>query len=151
MPNFGLWYARGPEVVRAAKPASAFSKGDLLVFDSSSSLSRAPILVGDIAIAGVANSDSLSSFNNEIPYTVADPRTVFWSISSTVGSALTPGRELDFVEDNAGRPYVNDSELTSMVLVEEIEAEGPDPSVQSRVLVRFLATQSTATTRLEQY
>lgn len=153
MPD-GLWYARGPAVMREGIPGSAFSKGDLLVFDSGSSLSGAPIAgagLNNIAIAGVAKADSLQSFNDKVPYVLADPSAIFWSVA-TQGSAFTPGFEVDFDVDAAGRPVVLDSQATARFVIEEVEADGPDPSVQSRVLGRFIGLGSADTVkRLEQY
>lgn len=148
----GLWYARGPAVEREGIPASAFSQGNVLIFNSSSSLSRAPILNLDaVVIAGVAKADSDKSFNLKVPYIVADPNVVFWSVSSTAASAFTVGTELDLVEGTAGEPFVADSRVTARMVVEEVEALLPDQSVQSRVLVRFLATGSEASKKLEVY
>lgn len=142
--NFtGLRYAFGPADIEEAIAASAFSKGDLLVYDSTSSLSRAPVAtLGSIDIAGVALAPSLQSFRNQVPFIKAGPDTVFWSVI-TPGSNVTAGIELDLVDDNAditdlGRPIVNTSTNTGRVVVERPIARMEQDSGVSRVLVRFI-------------
>ena len=83
-----LYYAGGPLEIEHGKPASAFSRGDLLQFTtSSSSLSYADVLAaaGQI-IAGVALSSSTESVSDKVPYIVAQPLTRFW-ITATPASA----------------------------------------------------------------
>jgi hypothetical protein len=95
-----LWYAKGPLVVREAVPGSAFSKGDILMYTSASSLSRvftSSASVGALAaglVIGVAQCSSLESYNNKCSYIVADRDTIFWS-DATIGSQFTAGESLD--------------------------------------------------------
>ena len=83
-----LYYAGGPLEIRHAKPASAFSRGDLLDFSvSDSSLSYADVLAAaGQRTAGVALSSSTESVQDKVPYIVAQPLTRFW-ITATAASA----------------------------------------------------------------
>jgi hypothetical protein len=138
MPN-GLWYASGPYEMDEAIPSSAFSEGDVLVYDSNSSLSQWDITEGAGDIVGVAATDSLNSFNDKCSYVKALPLTVFWSIA-TAGSAFTAGEEVDVDVDAAGRPVLVTSANTARFVVELNTALLDDvaPSTQSRQRVRFL-------------
>lgn len=140
MPN-GLWYARGTYKTRTAVAASAFSKGDLLMYDSSSSLSRWDVRFPSGAkIAGVALADSLDSFtDNKVPYIVPDADTVFWS-RVTPTSAFTPGLEVDLVPDAAGRPVADTSSNSARFVFEEIGNSLPDQSTQSYGMGRILSS-----------
>lgn len=82
-----LFYAGGPMEIEHGKPASAFSKGDLLQFDSGSSLSFADArFAAGTIIAGVALSSSIESVADKVPYIVAKPETRFW-ITATAANA----------------------------------------------------------------
>ena len=147
MPN-GLWYARGPHNGKEAIPASAFSRGDILMYTSESSLSRYNEL-GTAAnvIAGVALADSDQSFNNKVPYLIAEIGTVFWS-RATPASSYTPGEQVDFDVDGAGRPVVVNSQTTPAFVVEEVTVDIAGQSAQSVILGRFIAGTSTSTALL---
>lgn len=146
MPN-GLWPARNLKPMAEGVPASTFSKGDILVFNSNSSLSRpAYAALDSLPIAGVAAADSWQSWNNKVPYWVADPETVWWS-AATQGSAHTKGQILDFDVNAAGRPVAVASVATPRFVVEEHQSQMADASVQSKVLGRFLVTGSADTVK----
>lgn len=144
MPN-GFWYAGGDtHTFEASIPSSAFSKGDLLTYTSTSSLSRINELMPSGAdIAGVALCDSIDSIDNRVPYLVPGPDTLFWaSLNSASGSAVTPGDEYDIAFAVANNRYYVDPGSTSSVRVAVVR--GPtgvgsvSQSVQSKVLCRLI-------------
>lgn len=135
----GLRYAFGPAEMEEGRPSSAFSKGDILVYDSTSSLSRAPLLtLSTIDIAGVAAANSLQSFRNQVTFFKAGPDTVFWSDLTGGISTLSAGRELDFVEDSEAHPMAINSELTARAVVERELARTNQDSGATRILVRLI-------------
>lgn len=91
-----LYYASGPKEETTGIPASAFRKGDLLVFTSASSLSRAAVIPAANTIVGVALAHSTQSINNQVPYIVVrGERTVFWSDMSSVVTIAERGAAKD--------------------------------------------------------
>ncbi len=146
MPN-GFWYAGGDtHVFESAQPASAFSKGDLLMFDSNSSLSRLPsVATGTFGndIAGVATSDSNDSIDNVVNFVVPGPDTLFWaSLDSASGDALLPGTECDvFFAVANGRYYVepdSSASATAVIVRGSAGVGAVSQSVQSKVLCRLI-------------
>jgi len=94
--QYGVRYAYGSRIIRAAIPASAFSEGDLLMYNSASSLSRIPAtFASGVDIAGVALSASTASYQNKVSYLIPNFDTVFMS-ECTTGSQFTAGTEWDF-------------------------------------------------------
>lgn len=142
MPSYSLWHAYGPKEMREAVPSSAFSAGDVLCFDSNSSLSRMPADFG-LPVAGVAASASTSSANNKVPYIVPQADSVFWS-ECTTGSQMTPGELLD-LEYTSARFMVSTSQNTGTVTIERNSEDIGGQSVQSRVLVKFVRSAFTGT------
>ena len=137
MPN-GFQYARGSYEAEEIIPSSAFSKGDLLMLTSTSSVSR----INPYAIAagsevfGVATCDSNQSIANKVTVLRPKPDTIF-RVPVDAGSALTKGRSsgVSFVVAT-GRYYADGSGTTLPVAVVAGVAEC-DQSVQSHVLVRI--------------
>ena len=144
MPN-GFWYAGGEtHVIESSIPSSAFSKGDILAFTSTSSISRASeVFVAGENYAGVALSDSVDSLNDQVPYLVPGQDTLFWgSLQSADATALTPGLHCDIGFDVAeGRYFVDPSSTNSLraVIIRGNAGVGSvDQSVQSKVLCRLI-------------
>lgn len=135
----GLYPAQGGGKVLKAIPASAFSRGDILVYNSSSSLSRMPDLFpSTIDIAGVALNDSSASIKNEVLYHVPDFDTIYFS-DCTPGSTFTRGANVNYNYNAATKGYVANTSAGTVVAVCErgvVEVEGQ--SVQSRILVRLI-------------
>lgn len=134
-----VWYAYGPKEMGECKPASAFSKGDVLVYTSASSLSRLPEPVTSAAsIAGVATCDSTQSVRNLVTFIKVNSDTVFWS-HATPGSSYTVGAAVNFnygaLTNGTG---ANGSTGTVLARAERAIADIEGQSVQSRVLVRFI-------------
>jgi len=130
-----LYYAGGPLEIRHGKPASAFSRGDLLDFTaSSSSLSYADVLAAaGQRTAGVALSSSTESVNDEVPYIVAQPLTRFW-ITATPASAgsATRGYTSELSAHGSGDWQLGDanSGLTLNALVRS--ESSTDPTIVQR-------------------
>lgn len=135
----GFRHARGFSISDEGIAASAFSRGDLLMYDSNSSLSRADTLFPAGAdIAGVAKADSTDSINDLVPYEKPQADSVYWSrITNAVSSDLTKGQELDVEVDGNGRHYVNDSTNSARLVVEQ-GTQDIDQSDLSRALVKFI-------------
>lgn len=146
MPN-GFWYASGNARFESAIPASAFSKGDLLMFTSTSSLSRVPSVAtgtdtsGDIA--GVATSDSNDSIDNKVGFIAPEADTLFWARwLDAQASNATPGAEGDiFFSTSSGRYFVTTaSAATARVVIVRgnVGVGAVDQSVESKVLVKLI-------------
>lgn len=141
MPN-GLWYAGGDYTTEHAIPASAFSKGDLLMFNSASSLSRVPSVATGTTdeIAGIALADSVNSIDNKVPYLVPQPDTLFWaSWATNLTSNATPGTECDFFYAVANNRYylTHESANSARAVVVRGNAD-VGQSVQSKLLVKLI-------------
>lgn len=116
-----LWYAAGPEHVSEGIPASAFSKGDFLVYNSASSLSRLQTSTNSLGaaiadIVGIAMADSLESINNKVPYLVLQENTVLWS-DCTTGSQFSRGEGVDF-EYTGATFRVTTSQITPIAYIQ---------------------------------
>lgn len=134
----GLWYASGDYITDERKPASAFSKGDLLALNSSSSLSRLnPYAIAAGTIFGVATCDSTQSIRDLCTVLIPGPSTLFWS-ATTAGVSLEAGDEsaLSFVAASPYRQFADDSSTTPSVVVVKGAAE-VDQSRVSKLLVRL--------------
>lgn len=137
MPN-GFWYAYGERHMEEIIAGSAFSKGDILALDSSSSLSRLnPYAAAAGTIYAIANSDSTNSINNKCVVTEIRPTTAFWS-ATTSGVTLIRGENsgVSFDATAPGRYWVDESTATNVVVIDKGTAE-VDQSDQSKVIVRF--------------
>ena len=133
-----LWPAGANPLISECIPASTFSKGDLVMYDSASSLSRIPETFEDADdIAGVALADSTQSLNNKVPFVVAEEDTLFWSDCTTV-SQLTAGMVVDFEYTDATY-LVSTSVTTPRAVIEHAggSQEILGQSTRSRVLVRL--------------
>lgn len=143
MPN-SFWYAGGPCETLHAKPASAFSKGDLLMLDSTSSVSRVNVLLASgVDWVGIALGDSNQSILGNVPYLRVDERTELWcSLATNLTSHVTPGVEADILFSTANnRQYFDPASANSVRAVCVRGTAGPlsvDQSVQSKVLVRLI-------------
>ena len=137
MPN-GFWYASGPCRKDERKAGSAFSKGDLLALDSTSSLSRLnPYATITAAIYGVATADSTDSINGLCGCVVVQPTTYFWSAATIGGTYLTGDASgVSFSAAKPGRYWVEDSTNSAIVSVIRGDAH-IDQSQMSRVIVQF--------------
>ena len=136
-----IYYASGPERYSTGIPASAFSKGDILVYTSASSLSRLQTSSQSVGAAvadiiGIALASSLESIDNQVPYLVLKENTVCWS-DCTTGSQMTRAEPLDF-EYTGATFRVTTSAITPIAI---IDANGASNDVidsnTSRVRIVF--------------
>lgn len=137
MPN-GFWYASGPRRAAEGIPASAFSKGDILALNSSSSLSRLnPYAATTGTQYAIADADSIDSIRNKVPVTVIMPDTYFWS-ATTSGVTLITGENsgVSFVAAAPGRYWLDESTATAIFTVVE-GTDRIDQSIQSKVIGQF--------------
>lgn len=134
----GFRPAGGDFKVREAKAASAFSRGDLVQYDSNSSISRFDVLLAaNDDIAGVALADSTDSINDLVPYMIPDSDTLFIS-RYTGGTRQDPGDELDIVENANGRSVVDTSTNSVRFVVEQGTLQARDQSVNSVLIGRLI-------------
>lgn len=136
-------HASGPVIREEFKPVSAFTRGDLLAFTSTSSVSRINELMasGD-DIIGVAEANSTQSINGRVLVAIPMPGSQWYaSAHSATGSAMTPGQPFDvsYALANGGQ-YVTTSATTPRVVIVKgtIGTMPLDQSVESRVLVQFI-------------
>lgn len=139
----GLRYSRGPFQTREAEPASAFSAGDILQYDSNSSLSGIDTSYpSGTDIAGVALSASADSIGwadgvTRVPYIVPQADTYFLS-ECTPASQFTAGQEVDFDVDGNGRPVVVTSQNSVRAVVIRGTQEIQGQSDLSRVEIGLI-------------
>lgn len=134
---YGVRYAYGTRVIRAAIPSSAFSEGDILMYDSNSSLSRIPAtFASGVDIAGVALSASTASYQNKVSYIIPMFDTVFMS-ECTIGSQFTAGEEHDF-EYTSARFMLSSSTNSVRAVVLRGTAD-ISQSQRSQCLIQFIS------------
>ena len=140
----GFTYAYGNSQTVEAIPASAFSKGDVLMLDSTSSVSRInATFASGVDIYGVAESNSNDSVNNKVLVRIPGADCVWLaSLSTVLTSQVTPGVEADILFGTPnGREYVDPSSANSVRVAVVRGTAGPaalDQSVHSQVLVSFI-------------
>lgn len=117
------------------QPGSAFSKGDVLELDGSN-VSGWRVVSGP-DIYGVAMSDSVDSYNDNIVVQLPGPDDVFFS-TVTPNSLLSVGDEVDLVFDANERHVVNTSTNTARVVIVKGQNDVLGQSDESRVLVKFI-------------
>ena len=137
----GMLPTQGSDSIEDGVPSSAFSRGDVLVLDSASSLSGYDIL-GIGPVFGIALADSVNSIFNRVPVSIPHADTIYLS-ACTPNSTFTVGEKFDIVRDANGRSIVDSSQLTLRVVVVRPQAGPPyggvkNQSVESRIMVKFL-------------
>lgn len=125
------------------RPASAFTNGDLLMLDSTSSVSRIPeLMASGVDIIGVATCNSGQSINGRVPVLIPNAETLFWaSCHSATGSGMTPGQEFDvsYALANGGQYVTTSADSVRVVIVRgTIGANAVDQSITSQVLVKLI-------------
>ena len=140
----GFTYYSGPEGdVVEIKPASAFTRGDLIMLTSASSASRiGELMASGNDIFGVAEADSSKSINNVVPVRIPDADTVFVaSAHSATGSAMTTGQEFDvsYAIANGGQYVTTSADSVRVVIVRGTTGlNAMDQSTTSQVAVKLI-------------
>lgn len=136
----GFVYSGGPFDILWGRPASAFSKGDIVQLDSTSSVSRINILMTS-DIYGVADAGSDQSINNLVPILIPTSATEFLASVDTTASTLTPGVECDvlFGAGN-GRHYITSSANSVRAVIKRGNAgdNALSQSNHSQAIVRLI-------------
>ncbi len=137
MPFVHAYRAGGgvPLVIESAA-TSAFSRGDIVMFDVGSTVSRIVEIFGTDT-AGVALAASVDSINGLVPVLIPDMADVFTS-NVTPGNVSIRGAEVD-VEFDSGRPTVVASTNTPVVVIVDPTTDVLGQSDASRVRVRFIS------------
>lgn len=126
-----------PAIVESAISGSKFSRGDLLLFDVGSTVSKLGPNADEADIAGVALADSNDSINALIPVLLPDMADVFLS-DSTAGTAFVIGAEHD-VDIFNSRHQVAASTNTPRVVIVKATGGVLGQSNDSRVLCKFIS------------
>ena len=108
---------KGPDRQTTGIPSSAFSKGDLLMYDSNSSLSRYPANFPVGELVGVALADSTESLDNQVPYAVALPSTAFYA-QAAAASQMTRGESLDMAYAAGSGYSVVNSRVSPLFIID---------------------------------
>ncbi len=137
----GFLPAQGSDSIEDGVPASAFSRGDVLILTSASSLSGWDVL-GLGPVFGIALANSVDSINDRVPVSIPHADTIYLS-ACTPNSTFTVGEKFDILLDANGRSIVDTSQTTMRVVVVRPQAGPPyggvkDQSVESRIMVKFL-------------
>ncbi len=126
-----------PAIVESAISGSKFSRGDILLFDVGSTVSKIGPNADEADIAGVALADSNDSINALIPVLLPDMSDVFMS-DSTAGTAFVIGTEYD-VDIFNSRHQVTSSTNTPRVVIVKATGGVLGQSNDSRVLCKFIS------------
>lgn len=135
----GFSYAKGPYREHWGKPASAFSAGNVLEYNSSSSLSAANLTLANDFI-GVALTDSdKSDSKGRVPFVLIQPNTEFWAhVATNVTSTYTEGSSYDFIADGGNHILQSSATTARVVIAPGGGLANIDQSSESRVRVFFL-------------
>ena len=126
-----------PAIVESAISGSKFSRGDILLFDVGSTVSKLGPNADEADIAGVALASSNDSINALIPVLLPDGADVFLS-DSTAGTAFVIGTEYD-VDIMNSRHQVTSSTNTPRVVIVKATGGVLGQSNDSRVLCKFIS------------
>jgi len=127
-----------PAIVESAISGSKFSRGDILLFDVGSTVSKLGPNADEADIAGVALASSNDSINALIPVLLPDGADVFLS-DSTAGTAFVIGTEYDVDLSSASRHQVTSSTNTPRVVIVKATGGVLGQSNDSRVLCKFIS------------
>ena len=147
-----LTYAGGPLNINNSRPKSAFSAGDVVQYDSASSLSFAnPLGTAASEYAGVALSSSTESYLAKVPWVVAGPLTGFWTTIAT-GSAVSEGFKYDLVPVSGNWEIATSATTPRVVVVKDqtnadVQRRNTE-SADSWVIVEFITSADSGTVQI---
>jgi hypothetical protein len=128
--------ARGVGEIREAGVGSAFSRGDVLVLNASSNLSRAPDTTA-IDRVGVALANSTDSILNKVTYAVPGADQIFWA-SIVPGQIWTVGSIATISYSAASGYHTSTATLSGFPVTVVAGTAETNQSGESRVLVQFI-------------
>ena len=122
---------------RTAVAASAFSKGNPLMYNDSSQLSRVPDDWAAGLVVGVALSDSDESIDSQVPYAEVTKDMEFFA-DTVEASTFTRGQKVYL--DHVSGEYLVESSGTGVFVITQGTADVQFPSGVTRVIGKFDST-----------
>lgn len=126
-----------PTVIESAVSGSKFSRGDILVTDVGSTVSKSSPVAQLADIFGIALADSDQSINGLIPVLLPEANDVFL-VDSVAGTAFVRGVEHAIATSSVSRHEIAASTTTAKVVIVKSTTEVLGQSNRSAVLCKFI-------------